>query len=72
MMDDLNPLSEIKFDFDSINKTKYLAFNFRNIDSDNSAKKEVMVTVKDITEQVTLERKLEESREEAKRQMAWI
>lgn len=72
MMDDLNPLSEVTVNFEESNKIKYLAFKFRNIDTENNDNKEVMVTVKDITEQILLEQQLAESRNDAKRQMDWL
>lgn len=69
MMDELNPLSEAKLDFEDENEIKYLTFNFRNIDIDEHGEREVMITIRDITEQTILEQKLKESQEEARRQM---
>jgi two-component system, chemotaxis family, sensor kinase CheA len=71
MMDDLNPLSDANLTFNN-KKIKYLDFNFRNIETGYGNDKEVMVTVKDITEQVKLEHKLEESQQDAQRQMDWL
>ena len=69
MMNELNPLSEAKLYFEDENEIKYLTFNFRNIDTDEHGKREIMVTIRDITEQTILEQKLRDSQEEAKRQM---
>ena len=69
MMDELNPISEAKLNFEDENLTKYLTFNFRNIDTDKNDKKDVMITIRDITEQTILEQRLKESQEENKRQM---
>jgi HPt (histidine-containing phosphotransfer) domain-containing protein len=69
MMNELNPLSEAKLSFDDQNEVKYLTFNFRNIETEEHSEREIMVTIRDITEQTILEQKLRESQEEAKRQM---
>jgi ligand-binding sensor domain-containing protein/HPt (histidine-containing phosphotransfer) domain-containing protein len=69
MMDELNPLSEAKLNFYDENEIKYLTFNFRNIETDKHDEREIMITIRDITEQTILEQKLKESQEEAKRQM---
>jgi ligand-binding sensor domain-containing protein/signal transduction histidine kinase len=72
MMDDLNPLSEVKFDFGKGHDPKYLAFKFRKIYSLNGKHKELIVTIRDITSKILLEQQLKESQEEAKRKMDWL
>jgi ligand-binding sensor domain-containing protein/signal transduction histidine kinase len=65
---DLNPLVDIEFSFkekDVIIK-KYLNFTFRRIKSKNSKKIELIVTVRDVTEQILLSQQLKE--EEARRE----
>jgi Amt family ammonium transporter len=69
MINELNPIAETKLFFKEKSITKYLTFDFRSIDSDNGTKKDIMITVRDITEQVILKQKLKESQEDAKRQM---
>jgi ligand-binding sensor domain-containing protein/signal transduction histidine kinase len=69
MMDELNPISEAELYFKEKNIIKYLTFNFRKIDTGKLHDREIMITIRDITEQTILEQKLKESREEAKRQM---
>jgi len=72
MLDDLNPLSEIKLDFGNFKEPKYLSFKFRRVDTDHMDQKELIVTVRDISEQVVLEQKLRASEEESQRQMDWL
>jgi len=72
MMDDLNPLSEARLIFSGGKTSRYLAFKFRPIESINGFKKELIVTILDITEQTILEQKLQESQKDAKRQMDWL
>jgi ligand-binding sensor domain-containing protein/signal transduction histidine kinase len=65
---DLNPLIDTEFSFkekDFIIK-KYLKFTFRRIKSKNSKKIELIVTVRDVTEQILLSQQLKE--EEARRE----
>jgi len=70
----LNPLSQIRMDF-FITKTKqlskYLTFDFRRI-YNNDDISDIIVSVNDITEQVTLAKNLEESKEQSKKQMEWL
>jgi ligand-binding sensor domain-containing protein/two-component sensor histidine kinase len=72
MLDDLNPLSEIKLDFGDYKEPKYLSFKFRRVDADPMSHRELIVTVRDISEQVLLEQKLRASEEESQRQMDWL
>jgi signal transduction histidine kinase len=72
MLDDLNPLSEIKLDFGDYKEPKYLSFKFRRVDTDHTDQKELIVTVRDISEQILLEQKLRASEEESQRQMDWL
>jgi Amt family ammonium transporter len=70
----LNPLSQIRMDF-NLTKTKllskYLTFDFRRIYINDSIS-DIIVSVNDVTEQVTLSRNLEESKEQSKKQMEWL
>lgn len=72
LLDDLNPLSEIKLDFGDYKEPIYLSFKFRRVDADPTAGRELIVTVRDISEQVLLEQKLRASEEESQRQMDWL
>jgi chemotaxis protein histidine kinase CheA len=67
----LNPLSQIEIAFEGGNEIRFLAFKFRRI----MAKRKItnlICTVTDVTEQVQLSQKLEESRSQSKRQMDWL
>jgi signal transduction histidine kinase len=70
----LNPLSQIRMDFrngKTKDHSKYLTFDFRRIyNNDNIS--DIIVSVNDVTEQVTLAKNLEESKEQSKKQMEWL
>ncbi len=70
-INDLNPMSELEVRFNEFDPPKFLSFKFRRI---ISRKKIIglIATVIDISKQVELTRKLEESRAESKRQMDWL
>ena len=72
MMDDLNPLDGVKFNFGKDHDPKYLAFKFRKTYTLKGQNKEIMITIRDITSEVVLEQQLKESQEEAKRKMDWL
>jgi len=67
----LNPLSQIEVTFPENQVIKHLSFNFRRIMAKNIIF-ELIVTVNDVTKQVLLAEKLEESRSQSKRQMDWL
>jgi GAF domain-containing protein/HPt (histidine-containing phosphotransfer) domain-containing protein len=70
----LNPLSQIRMDFKNgkgNDHSKYLTFEFRRI-INNDIITDIIVSVNDVTEQVTLTRNLEESKEKSKKQMEWL
>jgi len=67
----LNPLSQIEVIFDKGELARYLSFKFRRIMS-NKKITGLIATVNDVTEQVQLSQKLEESRSQSKRQMDWL
>jgi ligand-binding sensor domain-containing protein/signal transduction histidine kinase len=71
MLDMLNPLSDIKIQFDS-GTVKYLAFKFRRIRDDEKKVVELIATVKDMTEHVRLARDLKAAEEQTNRQMNWL
>lgn len=66
LMESLNPLEETEFKFEN-GKTKYLTFKFTRVDDKD--RKEIFVSVKDLTEQILLEQKLAIAEKEAKKQM---
>ena len=70
----LNPLSQIKMNF-MLSPTKpvskYLTFDFRRI-YNNSGISDIIVSVNDVTEQVTMAKNLEESKEQSKKHMEWL
>ncbi len=74
-LDDLNPLASMKFTFhkdnELISTEIVLAFKFKRIFFKDEISG-LIATVTDITEQVRLTKKLEESEEQAKRQMEWF
>ena len=65
---DLNPLVDIQFTFKNKNSVekKFLNFSFRRINSGKSKKIELIVTVRDVTQQILLSIRLKE--EEARRE----
>ena len=70
----LNPLSQIRMDFSkgqSKSFSKYLTFDFRRIYNNDSIS-DIIVSVNDVTEQVTLAKNLKESKEQSKKQMEWL
>jgi GAF domain-containing protein/HPt (histidine-containing phosphotransfer) domain-containing protein len=70
----LNPLSQIRMDFKNGKRkdhSKYLAFDFRRI-YNNGTVSDIIVSVNDVTEQVTLAKNLKESKEQSKKQMEWL
>ncbi len=73
---DLNPLSEVEFNFrdqtDVWLKSKYLAFKFKRIIDDEDKVTELIITVNDLSDQILLARKLEESLAMSKKQMDWL
>jgi ligand-binding sensor domain-containing protein/signal transduction histidine kinase len=73
---DLNPLSEIEFNFrneaDIWIKSKYLSFKFKRVTDEDSKINELIVTVNDLSDQILLARKLEESLAMSKKQMDWL
>ena len=69
---ELNPLHKTKVYFANIDSEKTLTFNFKRIYNRRGNIKELIVIVKDITDQVKLEEKLKESEAQAKKQMEWV
>jgi ligand-binding sensor domain-containing protein/HPt (histidine-containing phosphotransfer) domain-containing protein len=73
---DLNPLSEIEFNFRDETevwlKSKYLSFKFKRVIDDEDKVSELIVTVNDLSDQIVLARKLEESLAMSKKQMDWL
>ena len=70
----LNPLSQIQVNFEKGKKnfhTKYLTFDFRRIYNQNEIR-HIIVSVNDISQQILLEKNLEESKEQNKQHMEWL
>ena len=71
----LNPLSEVEVHFsnspDAASSSKFLTFKFRRIVEKDKIK-HLIVTVVDISNQISLAKKLEESHIRTKRQMDWL
>ena len=71
VLDDLNPLSDIRMNFGG-KRNKYLNFKFRKIDTGSGKTDHMIVTVNDITEAKLLEERLKASEEQSERQMNWL
>ncbi len=73
---DLNPLHQIQLDFksekDNTIQKKYLDFQFKRIQDGDSGINEVMVTLIDVTQEVLLTKKLEESEQKTRKQLDFI
>ncbi|KAA3611082.1 MAG: ROK family protein [Calditrichaeota bacterium] len=72
MIEELNPLDQIKVRFNESAKAKELMFSFKRIRNKNMKTTELFTMVKDITKQVELENKVKESEIKAKRQTEWV
>ena len=71
---ELNPLSEVELnwvDQDSWEGSKYLSFKFQRIFDENRIVS-LIVTVSDVTEQVILTQKLENTEKHTQKQMEWL
>jgi two-component system chemotaxis sensor kinase CheA len=66
----INPLDEVQVLFRDSEIKKHLAFQFTRVHDKDRAFSHVLVTVKDITEQVLLTRQLEQSKQLAEEQMS--
>lgn len=65
----INPLDQVQVEFRDSGTKKYLAFQFTRVHDKHRALSHVLVTVKDVTEQVLLSRQLEQSKQLAEEQM---
>jgi ligand-binding sensor domain-containing protein/signal transduction histidine kinase len=76
MLDELNPLTELMVNIEDINRIwsdyKYLTFKFRRIKNNKDKTIELIATVKDITNQIKLSKKLVETEAKSKKQMELI
>jgi glucokinase len=76
VLEELNPLTNIEMKFkrngEKKSVKKYLAFKLKRIQDDDEKIAELMVAVRDITEQVILSNKLKQSEIESKRQIEWL
>jgi CheY-like chemotaxis protein len=72
-LDKLNPMSEIEFRFQENDSesdiVKILNFSFKRIYNDDHNIDEIIATVADVTERITLAKKLHESEDQYKKQM---
>ncbi len=75
-INDLNPLTEIEMNFEDEDgvwyESKHLSFRFKRITDPDMITMELISTVKDITDQIELEQKLEETEAHNKQQMEWM
>jgi len=71
VLDDLNPMSEIKLDFGK-NRIKFLNFKFSKIDTGTGNTDHLIATVNDITQEKRLAEELIKSQEKSERQMNWL
>jgi len=76
LLSDLNPLHQIQIDFSTGEtgtvRKKYLDFQFKRIQNDGPEINEIMVTVIDVTQEVLLTKKLEESEQKTRKQLDFI
>lgn len=72
MLDELNPVNQLEVRFDGGKRTKYLTIKFNRIRGVKGKILELMATVRDVTEQVLLEKKLAESEKRTNRKMDWM
>jgi glucokinase len=74
-INELNPLTNIEMNFNQPNQLltemKYLSFKFKRIITDGQFS-EVLVSVDDITEQVRLEKRLNEVESHSKKRLEWL
>jgi two-component system chemotaxis sensor kinase CheA len=68
----INPLDQVQVLFGDGEIHKYLAFQFTRVHNKDRSLSHLLVTVKDITAQVLLGRQLEQSRQQAEEQMAFL
>ena len=73
---ELSPLSQVELRFkdpkkQTYKKSKYLVFDLKRV-QDDLDEMEVIGTVTDVSEQIKLEKDLQESKERTKRQMEWM
>jgi two-component system chemotaxis sensor kinase CheA len=68
----INPLDQVQMCFGDGGINKYLAFQFTRVHNRDRSLSHVLVTVKDITSQMLLERQLEQSKQQAEEQMAFL
>jgi len=69
LVESINPLDKVQTFFEHGQKSKFLAFQFARVRNKDRKLMHLLVTVKDVTAQVMLERELEESQKQAKEQM---
>lgn len=72
VMDELNPMTEIKFSDDDKDDIKYLNFVFKKIDSFRGNKDDIFAKVKDITKEIILAEELKKAQTKTTRQLKMI
>jgi len=75
-INNLNPLSDIQLNFSKtdtvLTQSKHLSFKFKRIANRSKNTKQLIVTVRDITDQIELSKKLEKQEDQTKKQMEWL
>jgi len=68
LVDDLNPLKQVKASFDGVHKEKYLDFSFKRIPDHG----QVLVVAKDVTEKVLLAQQVEQTKQTSREELALV
>ncbi|KAA3613033.1 MAG: GAF domain-containing protein [Calditrichaeota bacterium] len=75
-INNLNPLSDIQLNFSKtdtvLTQSKHLSFKFKRIADQSDETKQLIVTVRDITDRIELSKKLEKQEDQTKKQMEWL
>ncbi|KJV06682.1 hypothetical protein [Methylocucumis oryzae] len=72
LIESLNPLRQVELFFKDSGIKKHLAFQFSRVDDKHRAVSHVLVTVKDLTQQVALALQLEKSEQKVEEQMTFF
>lgn len=74
-INELNPLNVVEFHFENRwglwTSSKYLSFKFNRLEKDNKIIA-LIITISDITKQISLSKKLEEIEKDTNKQMEWL
>jgi two-component system chemotaxis sensor kinase CheA len=72
LVESINPLDQVQLAFGEGEAHKHLAFQFARVCDKDRALSHLLVTVRDITQQITLQRELEQTRQQAEEQMSML